>query len=359
MQTGKRNFKKVLRPRGSNWEIFSKNKSDLSPKDGDIEEIEDNDGDIIGYVQKFPWISGDIDDVIVQKRYVKRGDKTIREYEIDVHLFSGKEDVILRMGFDQGSGQSFAVAFRNVNLKKEICFLSWQLTPESGRKYGKSGISMCYGTDWNKENKVEPFYTKKYTESKGLDFMKDSRGEKKFDKEGYADWLYDQFIQDVHYAFGHYEEKPQEEPRNRDEERGHDRGGSDRNSRRDDDNDRGGRNSERGRGGDRDSNSRDSRREEDRGRKDDDRGRNSRRDEGEDRGGRNSRNDRDDDGRDSRRNEDEDRGGRNSRNDDGGSEREYRSRGGNDRDTGPRDESRNSRRNEEPEPYEEPGDLPF
>lgn len=347
MQTGKRNFKKVLRSRGPSWEIFSKNKADLSPKDGDIEEIEDSHGDIIGYVQKFPWISGDIDDVIVQKRYVKRGDKTVREYEIDVHLYSGKEDVVLRMGFDQGAGQSFAVAFRNINLKKEICFLSWQLSPEGGRKYGKSGISMCYGTDWDKENKIEPFYTKEYSKKKGLDFMKNSRGDTKFDKEGYADWLYDQFIQDVHHAFGHYEEKPQEEPRERDSgrdsRRDDDDRGSDRNSRRDDDDDDDrGRNSERGRGSDRDSGRESRREDEGRGRKEEDRGRGS--------------------DRNARKDDDEDRGGgRNTRSED--SERNYRSRDDNSRSSGReepdsrrtsgRDDDDNDRGNETAD------DLPF
>src|SRR5690606_38120973 len=117
---------------------------------------------------------------------------------------------------------------------------------KDGQKYGSAGLSICEGPVWDKDSKIPRYYDKEYQEKKGLDFTKVSRGEEKFDKEAFADWLYDNFIEDVYYVFKHYEEKPQEEPRDRDDNRGRGRD-DDRRSSRDNDREERGRNDDRAR----------------------------------------------------------------------------------------------------------------
>lgn len=347
MQTTQRQWSKILKHRGNDFEIFSKSKSELNPKDGTIEEITDRDNKIVGYAQKFNSVSGYIDDVIVQKRHLKRGDKTIREYEIDVHIDSGGEKAIIRLGFDQGGGRDFATTFRNINLKKQVTFYPWQLKPKDGQNYGKVGISFCEGVVWDKQMKYEKFYDKDYQEEQGLDFNKKSRGETKFDKDAFADWLYDNFIKDIYYEFKHYDEKPQEKPDDRDD----DRGGSSRG--RDDDRSREDRGRDESRG-----------RDNDRGRdRADDysssRGRDHMRDRDQERGRGRERDDDKDRGRD----RDDDRGSERGRSRDdersSGGDRNYRTR--EDAPSG-RDNSRNTGRDDDERDYsnkDDDDDLPF
>lgn len=349
-----REKRKYLTHKGQDgWQLFSKNKANLNPDDAPIREADNGNG----YVQNFGEISGWIDDVIVQSRWVKRGDGGKKPVDIiDILFESGGELVVLQLSFDTGAGEAFAKKFRNINLKKKIVIRAGQSKPEPGQKYGKTWTAISYGSEYDKENSIPAFYTKEYTEKKGLKFTSESRhGGSEFDRKAYTNWLYNEFIHDVHEAFGHYEEKPQEEPSERDsgkssrrddDDRGSDRNssrGSGRNSRRDDDDDDGrGRNSERGRGSDRDSGRESRREDDDRGRKEEDRGRGS---------DRNARND-----------DDEDRGGgRNTRSED--SERNYRSRDDNSRSSGREepDSRRTSGREDDDDDRGDgnPDDLPF
>ena len=381
MEVGQRKkFKQVLKQRGNEFEIFVKEKQDLDPLDGEIIPIyasddEDKKKIPIGYRQLFEWISGYINDVKVQKRWFKREGGKRLEYEVDIYFESGDKEVIVRFSFDSAVGRGFAQTFRNIKLKKQITLFPWQMKAEPGQKYGRMGMSISYGKSYEKDEKIQAYYTKEYCEENDLYFERKSRDGVKFDKEAYADWLYGKFIEDVHYEFGHYEDADQEDRDDR-----HD----DRRDSRDDRDDRGGSR-----------NSRDDRDSKDKGR--DDRGKDDRsssrdnRDDRDDRGG--SRNSRDDRGgsRDSRddrsssrdsRNDRDDRGG--SR-DDRGSSRDSRdsrdepdTRGGRDskdsrdsrdsqysrqyetRDTpSDRDSRYNRREEEEDPPFKDNEDLPF
>lgn len=349
-----REKRKYLTHKGQDgWQLFSKSKADLNPDDAPIREADNGNG----YVQNFLEVSGYIDDVIVQLRWMPKADGGKKPVDIiDIHFESGGELIILQLRFDMASGESFAKKFRNINVKKKVSLMAGQGKAKPGQKYGQTWLAISYGSPYDKEDSIPVFYSKEYTDKKGLKFTTESRhGGSEFDKKAYMNWLYGQFIQDVHEAFGHYEEKPQEEPSERDSsrdsrrddnDRGSDRNSSrisNRNSRRDDDDDDDrGRNSERGRGSERDS-GRDSRREDEgRGRKEEDRGRGS--------------------DRNARKDDDEDRGGgRNTRSED--SERNYRSRDDNSRSSGREepDSRRTSGRDDDDDDRgnETADDLPF
>jgi hypothetical protein len=367
MEVSSKEKKKYLTHKGEDgWQLYSKNKANLNPDDGPIREADNG----TGYVQNFKEISGWIDDVVVQSRWVKRGEGGKKPVDIiDIHFESGGEMVVLQLSFDTGAGESFAKKFKNINVNKKVTFMAGQSKPEPGQKNGKSWTAISYGSVYDKEDSVPAYYTKEYTDKKGLKFTSESRhGGSEFDRKAFSNWLYNEFIQDVHDAFGHYEEKPQEESSDRDSGKSprryddDDRGrnssrDSGRSSRRDDDDDdRGGRNSERSRSGSRD---------DDRGRDDDSRGSGRGRDN--DRDSDRKRNDDDSRGRDNgrgreesrnaKRDDDDDRGGRNNRTETESSEREYRSRG-NERNAS-RDESRTSRGDDGPDDDDSPEDLPF
>lgn len=305
MRVGKQpEFKKVIRIKEGKFEIFSKEYQNLDKNIAPVYEVEG------GYVQKFKEFFGYIDDVRMQKRYVKRGDSKQKVYIIDVHIESGKEQVILQMDFDKKAGEMFARVFRNINLKKEITFMAWQLDKKEGQKYGTVGITLYHG-ERNDENKIHPFYDK----NNMPEFTKRVRGEESYDKDAMLDWLFDQFIEDIHYEFNHYEDEEQKDSSRNDKGRD-DRGNDTRDSGRGrDDHGRDDRGRDSGRGRDdrgRDERGRDSGRNESHGRDDRDSGRDSSRDNrGRDEGR----------GRDSDRSESRD-SGREER----GQEREYRSR---------------------------------
>lgn len=185
------------------------NESFIDPEMGRIHV--DNSGEKTKYIQYFESLCGYVKDVLVTKTPRNMpGKGIITVYDTVIILDSDGTELKIKFGCDSPYGRSFSQRFRNINLDKEITLAPYCFINKEGKSV--QGMNVFKGDSMEKEDKYEPFYNKDNTPV----FEKESREGVKFDFEAYNLWLYKKFIDDVYYAFNHYEE-----PEKKEEERYH------------------------------------------------------------------------------------------------------------------------------------------